>query len=312
MHGFPQNNIKLKNKWKILLKIDKGVTNSMKVCSAHFTKSDYILPDVPSKKRSLKGTAYPSINLLRGSCDRKVNIDQQRNRASRYKQREEQQADTARLKTAEILLELAEGHHKNATDNSEHTVDVDNSEHTADVEEEQLQVNNTPIFSDISCQVNTFIDNSKFDIADIVNNEYWLKFCTGIPNMALFNVLSNTLNTRIGTKNFCAQLLIPGHDAIMVDKGFLIDDECKKNYIQLYQPPFLGRGKSQFSKEEAEETAEIARARVHVERRIQRLKNFTLLKNRYSWTLLPLIDDILVIVSALVNLSEPILSSDKF
>ncbi|KAF2900581.1 hypothetical protein ILUMI_05604 [Ignelater luminosus] len=90
-------------------------------------------PDVPTKKRSLKGTAYPSINLPRGSCDRKVNIDQQRNRASRYKQREEQQADKARLKTAEILLELAEGHHKNATDNSEHTVDVDNSEHTADV-----------------------------------------------------------------------------------------------------------------------------------------------------------------------------------
>ncbi|KAF2889888.1 hypothetical protein ILUMI_16285 [Ignelater luminosus] len=287
-----------------------------------------------AKKRSLKGTAYPSINLPQGSCDRKVNIDQQRNRASRYKKREEQQADKARLKTAEILLELAEGHHKNATDNSEHT---------ADVEEEQLQVNNTPIFSDKSCQVNTFIDNSKFDIADIVNNKYRLKFCTGIPNMALFNVLSNALNTRIGTKNFCArvspsgmitylskayggrasdkaifnkekiiELLIPGLDAIMVDKGFLIDDECKRNYIKLYQPPFLGRGKSQFSKEEAEETAEIARARVHVERRIQRLKNFTLLKNRYSWTLLPLIDDILVIVSALVDLSEPILSSDKF
>ncbi|KAF2890680.1 hypothetical protein ILUMI_15493, partial [Ignelater luminosus] len=106
-------------------------------------------------------------------------------------------------------------------------------------------------------------------------------------------------------------LLIPGHDAIMVNKGFLIDDECKRNYIKLYRPPFLGRGKSQFSKEEAEETAEIARARVHVERRIQRLKNFTLLKNRYLWTLLPLIDDILVIVSALVNLSEPILKMGR-
>ncbi|KAF2881437.1 hypothetical protein ILUMI_24723, partial [Ignelater luminosus] len=115
----------------------------------------------------------------------------------------------------------------------------------------------------------------------------------------------------IFNKEKIIELLIPGHNAIMVDKGFLIDDECKRNYIKLYRPPFLGRGKSQFSKEEAEETAEIARARVHVER-IQRLKNFTLLKNRYSWTLLPLIDDILVIVSALVNLSEPILSSDKF
>ncbi|KAF2903907.1 hypothetical protein ILUMI_02268 [Ignelater luminosus] len=205
------------------------------------------------------------------------------------RKREQQQADKARLKTAEILLELAEGHHKNATDNSEHTVDVDNSEHTADVDKEQLQVNNTPIFSD------------KSSVSPSGMMTYLSKAYGGrASDKAIFN------------KEKIIELLIPGHDAIMVDKGFLIDDECKRNYIKLYRPLFLGRGKSQFSKEEAVETAEIARARVHVERRIQRLKNFTLLKNRYSWTLLPLIDDIFVTVSALVNLYEPILSSDKF
>ncbi|KAF2890024.1 hypothetical protein ILUMI_16149 [Ignelater luminosus] len=146
--------------------------------------------------------------------------------------------------------------------------------------------------------------------------DHTIKILIGVSPSGMITYLSKACGGRasdkaIFNKEKIIELLIPGHDAIMVDKGFLIDDECKRNYIKLYRPPFLGRGKSQFSKE-AEETVEIARARVHVERRIQRLKNFTLLKNRYSWTLLPLIDDILVIVSALVNLSEPILSSDKF
>ncbi|KAF2900580.1 hypothetical protein ILUMI_05603 [Ignelater luminosus] len=124
--------------------------------------------------------------------------------------------------------------------------------------------------------------------------DHTIKILIGVSPSGMITYLSKAYggrasDTAIFNKEKIIELLIPGHDAIMVDKGLLIDNECK----------------SQFSKEEAEETAEIARARVHVERRIQRLKNFTLLKNSYSWTLLPLIDDILVILAEEIRKLEP-------
>ncbi|XP_046393723.1 uncharacterized protein LOC124161446 [Ischnura elegans] len=39
----------------------------MVVCSKHFLRSDYILPDVPAKQRHLKKSAIPSLNLPIGS-----------------------------------------------------------------------------------------------------------------------------------------------------------------------------------------------------------------------------------------------------
>ncbi|XP_029132153.2 uncharacterized protein ftr97 isoform X1 [Labrus bergylta] len=62
-------------------------------------------------------------------------------------------------------------------------------------------------------------------------------------------------------------LLKPGM-AIMVDRGFLVDDfvPCK-----IYRPAFLS-GRSQMSASEVRETQAIARVRVHVERLIRRVK----------------------------------------
>ncbi|KAF7641614.1 hypothetical protein LDENG_00276260 [Lucifuga dentata] len=62
-------------------------------------------------------------------------------------------------------------------------------------------------------------------------------------------------------------LLRPGM-AIMVDRGFLVDDivPCK-----IYRPAFLS-GRSQMPASEVRETQAIARLRVHVERLIHRVK----------------------------------------
>ena len=65
-------------------------------------------------------------------------------------------------------------------------------------------------------------------------------------------------------------------DAIMVNRGFLIDEICDLNSWKLIRPPFL-RDKKQFTKAEANETAKIASARVHIERPNQRLKVFRIL-----------------------------------
>jgi DDE superfamily endonuclease len=81
--------------------------------------------------------------------------------------------------------------------------------------------------------------------------------------------------------------------------------------IKLYRPPFL-RGKKQFSAAECEETQRIAAARVHVERAIQRMKNYKLLSTIIRSHFFGVLDHIFVVISALVNLEAPILKDDKF
>ncbi|KAF2896574.1 hypothetical protein ILUMI_09624 [Ignelater luminosus] len=102
------------------------------------------------------------------------------------------------------------------------------------------------------------------------------------------------------------------NDSIMVDKGILIEKECNEHLIKLIRPPFLKKTCKQFSKADAERTASIARARVHVERAIQRIKIFKICQGTLQWLLLPYMDDIMIIIAAITNLSAPILSEDKF
>lgn len=99
-------------------------------------------------------------------------------------------------------------------------------------------------------------------------------------------------------------------DAVMVDKGFLINI-CNSHNIQVIRPPFL-RNKLQFSKEDALLTKDIARARVHIERVYQRLKTFKIFCNKFPWAHAHLASDIMTIISGLCNLCVPIFADDKF
>lgn len=99
-------------------------------------------------------------------------------------------------------------------------------------------------------------------------------------------------------------------EAIMVDKGFLIQKQCTEAGITLHRPPFLHN--QSLTKKESELTAAIARARVHVERKIARMKTFKILTGKIQTTSLPYIDDIVLVISGLSNLQNPILASDKF
>lgn len=66
------------------------------------------------------------------------------------------------------------------------------------------------------------------------------------------------------------------------------------------------------SREDALLTADIARARVHVERVIQRLREFELLKGPIPWPLASYFDDCLIIAAGLTNLGPLVINIDKF
>jgi hypothetical protein len=105
--------------------------------------------------------------------------------------------------------------------------------------------------------------------------------------------------------------LEPFVDALMVDKGFLIDKECDNVNIKLIRPPFLKK-KPRFSESEAEDTQNIACARVHVERQIGRKKIYKILCNKIPVEFLPIMDKIIVIISGVTNLSAPLFTPEKF
>ncbi|XP_033222509.1 uncharacterized protein LOC117176374 [Belonocnema kinseyi] len=100
-------------------------------------------------------------------------------------------------------------------------------------------------------------------------------------------------------------------DAVMVDRGFLIDDECLQRQIKLIRPPFL-KNKEQFTKAEAIDNKEIASARVHIERVNQRIKLFQILNHKIPWHMIDYVDDIFIICCGFANLDSPILADDKF
>lgn len=105
--------------------------------------------------------------------------------------------------------------------------------------------------------------------------------------------------------------LEPTRDAIMVDKGFSIEEECAFNRIKLYIPPKLSKN-NQLSVEDVTSTVKIASARVHVERAIQRMKLYQILKSKISSNTAPYMNEICKVICGIVNLSNSILDDKRF
>lgn len=100
----------------------------------------------------------------------------------------------------------------------------------------------------------------------------------GVAPRGTISFLSQAYGGRASDKaifNHCGLInkLEPTRDAVMVDKGFDILLELLAQFIELIIPPKLGKNE-QLSAEEALFTNDIAAARVHVERTIQRFKLF--------------------------------------
>lgn len=97
-------------------------------------------------------------------------------------------------------------------------------------------------------------------------------------------------------------------DQVLADRGFPIRDELLIRGAELVIPPGA-RGRDQMTTLDARETKRVANSRIHVERVIQRIKTNRILSHTVTILLLPLMDDILTICCAIVNLQGPIVAS---
>ena len=94
----------------------------------------------------------------------------------------------------------------------------------------------------------------------------------------------------------------------MTDKGFNIQDILALHHVYLLAPLIMT--KNNISPKATTLTRRIARARVHVERTIRKLKLFRILRSPIPLTIKPYIDPVVTVCAALVNL-QPIIIKEQ-
>ncbi|KAF4530605.1 hypothetical protein B566_EDAN018697 [Ephemera danica] len=135
------------------------------------------------------------------------------------------------------------------------------------------------------------------------------KFLVGITPDGLISYKSKAYGGRSSDSGITVDcglcdLLEPGDD-VMADKGFPgITTTFGEQQIVVIMPPFNHEGG--FTTDEIEQTYSIASVRIHVERAIERIKNYNILRF-ITHDLQPLIDDIMHMACVLVNLQPPII-----
>ena len=139
------------------------------------------------------------------------------------------------------------------------------------------------------------------------------KGLVGIAPNGLITFVSDLYTGRISDKKITSNSgiydLLENGDSIMADRGFDLDDDLPAG-VSLNIPPFLD-GKPQLSVEEEIETRRIASLRVHVERAIERVKNFKILQNVFPLSMAADLNKIWVICCYLVNFLPPLISDKE-
>jgi hypothetical protein len=94
-------------------------------------------------------------------------------------------------------------------------------------------------------------------------------------------------------------------DVVLADRGFTIEDLLAEKGATLVIPPFLGSRKM-FTEQEMVRTKLIAKARIHVERFNERIKNNRILSGVIPHYLVPLLSQIVFVLCCLANFQEPL------
>ena len=118
----------------------------------------------------------------------------------------------------------------------------------------------------------------------------------------------NTSDKQLTNDCGIMKLLEPG-DEVMADRGFEIEENLPPG-VSLNIPPFLG-DQQQFSEEDEIKTRRIAKQRIHVERAIQRIKSFRILKHDLPISMAADLNKIWVICSYLTLFFRPLIQEHE-
>ena len=94
----------------------------------------------------------------------------------------------------------------------------------------------------------------------------------------------------------------------MADRSFQIQEDLLLHFCRLVVPP-SARVKSQMKKSELKKTKEVANLRIQVERVINRIKMFRILKVTIPMTMIQHVDDIILTCAALFNFKPKLIKT---
>ncbi|CAN7939034.1 unnamed protein product, partial [Ixodes hexagonus] len=139
------------------------------------------------------------------------------------------------------------------------------------------------------------------------------KGLVGISPDGLVTFVSSLATGRISDKELVRKsgfLSLPFEegDVVMADKGFTIGDLLEPLKVKLNIPPLLRNG--QFSESEILETEAITSLRIHVERRIQRIKSFHIFDRRIPLTISPIMNQLWTVCVILTNFQAPLIKEN--
>ena len=132
-----------------------------------------------------------------------------------------------------------------------------------------------------------------------------MKFLIGITPYGAVSFVSKCWGGRVSDNEITAKSgfydKIEYSDLVLADRGFTIEEELAVRGASLAIPPFT-KNKKQLSQQEVEKARQLSRVRIHVERAIERVKNFQILSQVFPISLVRHADDILTLCCALTNL----------
>lgn len=138
------------------------------------------------------------------------------------------------------------------------------------------------------------------------------KFLVGITPQGHIAFLSDAWGGRTSDKHIVNESgfldILDFGDEVMADRGFTIKEELLLKNCTLTIPP-SAKGQEQMTAEDVSTTKKVANLRIHVERAINRMKTFQILKNTVPISLVPYIDDILCICAAICNMQSPLVQT---
>lgn len=123
---------------------------------------------------------------------------------------------------------------------------------------------------------------------------------TFVSDLYAGSVSDKQITKRSGLVDLCEE-----GDAIMADKGFIISDLTTPRGIELTIPPFKSK-KKQFTRREVTQTKDIANLRIHVEREMERIKNFKILQGVMPISMASQSSKIWKLCTRLTNLQPPL------
>ncbi|KAJ8030934.1 Protein ALP1-like [Holothuria leucospilota] len=138
-----------------------------------------------------------------------------------------------------------------------------------------------------------------------------LKVLVGITPNGQFSFVSRSYGGRASDVHIVRESgfldLIEPYDTIMADRGFPIQEDLMLRFSSLEIPP-AAKGNRQMTRSNVKQTKKVANLRIHVERAINRLKDFKILSGTLPISLIPQADDIITICAALTNLLPDLIS----